>query len=133
MFIKTNTSDRKNYKIEKFISTEGYEILVGRDEDSNDYLTFKVGNQNDLWFHVKGESGSHVILRCSEIKATPDNQSQQEAASIAAWYSKMRKGGRVPVSVCRVKDVSKPKNAEPGLVTVRKVRTMVVKPGLPNS
>jgi len=122
---------KNNYKIKRFISSDGCEILAGRDGVSNDYLTFKVGQSNDLWFHVKGESGSHVILKCPDLKKqTPPKKSQQEAASVAAWYSKMRKGGRVPVTMCRVKDISKPKNADPGLVRVRKVKTLMVMPDL---
>jgi len=119
------------YRIKKFSSSDGCAILAGRDGVSNDYLTFKIGQPNDLWFHVKGESGSHVILKCTDVKKTLPLTSQREAASVAAWYSKMRKGGKVPVSVCRVKDISKPKGAAPGLVKVRKVKTLMVTPELP--
>ncbi|MFO7891242.1 MAG: NFACT RNA binding domain-containing protein [bacterium] len=123
----------KNFNIKKFTSSDGYEILAGRDEASNDHLTFKVGRPNDLWFHVKGESGSHVILRCSHVTFTPARQNQQQAASIAAWFSKMRKGGKVAVSVCRVKDVSKPRKAVQGLVKIHRAKTLMVKPELPDS
>lgn len=128
-----NSSDGETYKISKFISVDGYEILAGRDQTSNDYLTFKVGRPNDLWFHVKGESGSHVILRCSHVKVTPSRQNQEQAASLAAWFSKMRKGGKVAVSVCRVKDVSKPRKAAPGLVRIYRAKSLIVKPEIPDS
>ena len=123
---------KQKYKITKYLSTDDYEILAGRNEVSNDYLTFKHGRQDDLWFHVKGESGSHVILRCGTGKIPVSKQSQQEAAAVAAWYSKMRKGGKVPVSICRVRDVSKPKGAPPGLVNIRRAKTLLVKPELPD-
>ena len=123
----------KKYKIEKFISSDGCVILVGRDEVSNDHLTFKLGRQNDLWFHVKGESGSHVVLQCISEQNPPSKQSQKEAAAIAAWYSKMRKGGRVPVSACRVRNVFKPKGAPPGLVNICKAKTLLIKPELPDT
>lgn len=122
----------KKFKIDKFISSDGFDILAGRDEVSNDHLTFNLGHQDDLWFHVKGESGSHVILRCGSVKSPVSKQSQQEAAAVAAWFSKLRKGGKVPVSVCRIKEVSKPRGAPPGLVNIRRAKTLLVKPGLPN-
>ncbi len=130
---KDNIFEKNSYKIKKFISSDGCEILAGRDEVSNDYLTFNIGQPNDLWFHVKGESGSHVILKCPDSKQIPPKKSQQEAASVAAWYSKMQKGGRVSVTVCKVKDISKPKKAAPGLVRVRKVKTLMVTPELPDN
>jgi len=73
-------------KIKKFLSSAGLEILVGQDDESNDYLTFRVGHANDVWFHVSGTPGSHVILRCGDTKVEPDKESLQEAAALASWW-----------------------------------------------
>lgn len=117
-------------KIKKFQSSSGLEILVGQSGESNDTLTFKIGHMNDIWFHVGGASGSHVILRCGEGKVKPDKSSLSEAASLAAWFSKMRKGGKVPVSYCFVKHVGKPRGAKPGKVTIKNAKKLLVRPTL---
>ncbi len=117
-------------KIKKFLSGSGLEILVGQDDYSNDQLTFRTGHANDLWFHVNGAPGSHVVLRCGEVSVVPDKQSIKEAAELAAWFSKMREGGSVPVHYCFVKQVSKPRGAKPGSVTIRQAKKINVRPVL---
>lgn len=117
-------------KVKRFISSDGLEILVGQDDASNDKLTFKVGKANDIWMHVSGVPGSHVILCCGELKNKPDKTNLGEAASLAAWFSKMRNGGKVTVNYCFVKDVSKPRGAKPGTVTIRNSQKISVKPAL---
>ncbi len=117
-------------KVKRFISSDGLEILVGQDDASNDKLTFKVGKANDIWMHVSGVPGSHVILCSGELKNKPDKTNLSEAASLAAWFSKMRNGGKVTVNYCFVKDVSKPRGAKPGTVTIRNSQKISVKPAL---
>jgi len=117
-------------KVKRFISSDGFKILVGQDDASNDKLTFKVGKANDIWMHVSGVPGSHVILCCGESKSKPDKANLSEAASLAAWFSKMRKGGRVPVNYCFVKNVSKPRGAKSGTVTLSNSQKISVKPAL---
>ena len=114
------------YKIKRFTSTSGCEILVGQDEVSNDYLSLKLAAQNDIWLHVAGSPGSHVVLKCEQ----PDKQTLQEAAGLAAWFSKMRAGGNVAVSYCPATNVRKPRGAKPGTVTISKHKTIRVKPHL---
>ncbi len=109
-------------------SPEGLLIIVGMDDRSNDQLSLKVADQNDLWFHVAGFPGSHVVLRCGG--ETPDKASVEMAAQLAAWYSKMRKGGTVSVSCCQARNVSKPHKAPPGTVSIRKEKTLKVRPTL---
>jgi len=118
------------FKIKRFLSSAGLEILVGQDDQSNDYLTFRVGHANDLWFHVSGTPGSHVILRCGKTEAQPDKESLREAAALAAWFSKMRTGGKVTVSYCFVKQVGKPRGMRPGKVTIKSAKKLVVRPAL---
>lgn len=103
---------------------------MGMDDYSNDRLTFKTGHANDLWFHVNGAPGSHVLLRCGENSEAPDKQSIKEAAELAAWFSKMREGGSVSVHYCFVKQVNKPRGAKPGSVTIRQARKINVRPSL---
>ncbi len=118
------------FKIKKFQSSSGLEILVGQDDASNDYLTFKVGHANDVWFHVSGTPGSHVILRCGEAKGQPDKESLRESAALASWFSKMRTGGKVAVSYCFVKQVGKPRGMKSGKVTIKSAKKLLVRPEL---
>ena len=118
------------FKIKKFQSSTSLEILVGQDDASNDYLTFRVGHANDVWFHVNGTPGSHVILRCGETKGQPDKESLREAAALAAWFSKMRTGGKVAVSYCFVKQVGKPRGMKSGKVTIKNAKKLLVRPAL---
>lgn len=116
-------------RLHRYRSSEGVEILVGRDDASNDELTFSVGRSNDVWLHVAGSPGSHVVLACAGRKgAAPDRQSLREAAALAAWHSKMRRGGRVAVHWCRVRDVRKPRGARPGSVVLRNEQKIQVRP-----
>jgi len=117
-------------KIKKFHSSAGLEILVGQDDESNDHLTFRLGHTNDVWFHVSGTPGSHVILRCGETKVQPDKESLREAAALAAWFSKMRTGGKVAVSYCSVKQVGKPRGMKSGKVTIKSAKKLLVRPAL---
>jgi len=116
------------FKIKKFLSPAGLEILVGQDDESNDHLTFRVGHANDIWFHVSGTPGSHVILRCGETKVQPDKESLREAAALAAWFSKMRTGGKVAVSYCFIKQVGKPRGMRPGKVSIKNAKKLLVRP-----
>jgi len=114
-----------------FTSSNGTEILVGRDDAGNDELTFSIGRADDVWLHVSGVPGSHVLLRCGDARGFPDRTCLKEAAALAAWYSKMRKGGKVSVNWCRVRDVRKPRGAKAGSVTIRNEQKLAVRPGFP--
>lgn len=117
-------------KIKKFRSTAGIDIWVGQDDRSNDALSLKLAHPNDLWFHVSGLPGSHVVLRCGEQEIEPDRDSIREAAALAAWFSKMRQGGRVAVNYCLAKYVSKPRGAKPGTVSIKQAKKIKVLPKL---
>ena len=113
------------------ILIEGFEVLVGRGDESNDLLTFEIGEQDDLWLHVAGGTpGSHVIVR-NPGKVEIPRAVVECAAAAAAWYSKARNAARVEVHVCRVADVSKPRGASTGLVQLARWRSVRVRPGLP--
>ena len=119
-------------KVKKFLSSAGLEILVGQNDESNDELTFRIGHPNDIWLHVSGVPGSHVILRCGESGIPADKTSLGEAAAVAAWFSKMRNGGKVSVNYCFVKDVGKPRKAKAGSVIIKNQKKMTVRPVLPD-
>ena len=117
-------------KTKRFLSSTGIEILVGQDDASNDALTFGSGHANDIWLHVSGSPGSHVLLRCGEAQIKPDKESLREAAALAAWFSKLRNGGKVAVHYCQLKYVGKPRGAKAGSVTIKQAAKLLVRPGL---
>jgi predicted ribosome quality control (RQC) complex YloA/Tae2 family protein len=110
------------------VAVDGWEVLVGREDADNDYLTFEVGEPDDLWLHVGGgTAGSHVVIRNPERTEVPQ-AIVERGAQLAAWYSKARGARRVEVHVCRVADVSKSRDAPPGQVRIRRYRTVKVTP-----
>ncbi|MDI6765941.1 MAG: NFACT family protein [Bacteroidota bacterium] len=109
----------------------GYEVWVGKSSANNDLLTMKYAKPNDLWFHARGSSGSHTVLKVkSGVKDIP-KETIYQAASIAAYYSKMRKANNVPVAYTERKYVRKPKGAPAGTVTLEREEVIFVKPYLP--
>lgn len=119
----------KNVKTQppmKFISSDGYEIRVGRNNKQNDRLTCKDSEKLDIWLHVKEITGSHVIIS-SHGGEVPDNTIMQ-AAQIAAYYSSAKNSAQVPVDYTLVKFVKKPNGAKPGMVIFTNNRTLYVKP-----
>ena len=97
-----------------YISSDGFHMYVGKNNYQNDELTFKVADGGDWWFHAKGMPGSHVIVK-TEGKELPD-ETFEEAARLAAHYSKGAASGKVEIDYLRRKDVKKPGGAKPGFV-----------------
>jgi predicted ribosome quality control (RQC) complex YloA/Tae2 family protein len=116
----------------KYDLPDGYEVLAGKTDADNDMLSLKLAAPGDLWFHVRGLPGSHVILRHPEGQK-PDSTVIKEAASIAAWHSKARNAGTVPVCYTEAKHVGKPRGAKPGSVTIKREKIVKVRPGLPDA
>ena len=113
------------------LAVAGYDILVGRGSEENDFLTFRVAEPDDVWLHVGGgAAGSHVVVRNPEGGELPRDV-LLAAAAIAAWYSKARGAPKVDVSYCRAANVSKPRGAPAGLVEITKHRSLRVVPALP--
>lgn len=110
----------------KFKSTDGFEILVGKNNHQNDTLTLKLASNKDLWLHTKDIPGSHVIIRT--YGEEPPMTTIEEAAVIAAYFSKARLSSNVPVDYTLVKNVSKPSGAKPGMVIYVKNKTTFVTP-----
>ena len=111
---------------------DAFEVLAGKTDADNDILSLKTAKPNDLWFHAHGLPGSHVILRHPEGDK-PDNATIKVAAAIAAWHSKARNAGTVPVSCTEAKHVGKPRGARPGSVSIKREKTIKVRPALPDA
>lgn len=112
-----------------YISSDGFTILVGRNNKQNDQLTLRVAKKDDVWFHVKGIPGSHVIIK--DGSRAPEN-TLYEAALLAAYYSKGKLSSNVPVDYTEVKNVFKPKGAKPGMVNYVEYKTLFVTPSEEN-
>jgi predicted ribosome quality control (RQC) complex YloA/Tae2 family protein len=111
----------------RFVSSDGLPILVGRDNEGNDYLTVHLARSHDLWLHVQGHAGSHVVVRANRTGNVP-RRTLIQAAQLAAYYSQARAHGKVAVDYTLRKYVHKPKKAKPGLVTISQEKTIIVSP-----
>ncbi|WP_409227419.1 Rqc2 family fibronectin-binding protein [Gudongella sp. SC589] len=110
----------------RFFSSDGFEILVGRNNRQNEILTMKTAKKEDIWLHTKGIPGSHVIIK-TEGKHVPD-RTLHEAGTLAAFYSKGRNSGSVEVDYTMKKYVRKPKDGKTGLVVYENQKTIVASP-----
>ena len=116
-FIKKGRGQKKNTGKSKplhYRSSDGFDIYVGKNNYQNDELTFKFATGNDWWFHAKNMPGSHVIVK-SENRELPDRVFE-EAASLAAYYSKGRGAEKVEIDYLQKKNVKKPNKSAPGFV-----------------
>ena len=112
----------------RFVSPDGFVVLVGRTAADNDIVTFKLGLPHDFWLHVSGESGSHVIVRNPDGIERLPRETLRFAAALAAGYSKARRAARVAVHVAQCRDVRKPRGVPPGTVTLKQFTVVHVTP-----
>ena len=100
-----------------YVSSDGYDIYVGKNNTQNDQLTFHFAEPNDIWMHANDMPGSHVILRSAgrSMEEIPD-RAFEEAASLAAWYSAGREQGKVEIDYLLRRNVKKPGGSKPGFV-----------------
>lgn len=110
--------------LDQYISSDGTIILVGKNNKQNDYLTNKLANKEEIWLHTKDIPGSHVVIR----NDNPSIETIQEAAVLAAYFSKARHSSSVPVDYTKLKHVKKPKGAKPGFVIYDHQQTVYVTP-----
>ncbi len=110
----------------RFVSSDGYEIRVGRNNKQNDRLTCKDSDKLDIWLHTQGITGSHTVISCGG--ETPPDRTLEEAAVIAAYHSKGKNSSQVPVDYTLIKYVKKPNGAKPGMVIFTNNRTLYVTP-----
>jgi predicted ribosome quality control (RQC) complex YloA/Tae2 family protein len=110
----------------------GWKVLVGRTDADNDRLSLHIAKPNDWWFHIRGMPGSHVLL-LARPGDDPDRATLKRAAAIAAYHSKARTAGLVAVSCTRARYVTKPRDAPPGTVQIRKEIILNVHPEAPQA
>lgn len=110
----------------EYKSSDGFTILVGRNNRQNDWLSLKFAEKNDIWLHTQAITGSHVII-VADGKEVPD-RTIEEASVIASVNSKGRNSSLVPVDYCRARYVKKPSGAKPGKVIFTNYSTVFVKP-----
>ena len=130
-FMKRKSKADKSNKtkpITAFISSGGHEILVGKNNIQNDMITFKIGKNEDYWFHAKNMPGSHVIIRTKGDELT--DEEFVEAAKIAAYYSKGKNSSTVEVDYTKKSNIKKPPNAKPGFVIYDTNYSMLVEPNI---
>ena len=107
-------------------SSDGFDIYVGKNNFQNDELSFKFASGNDWWFHAKGQPGSHVIVK-SNGEELPD-RTFEEAARLAAFYSKGRQAPKVEIDYTQKKNLKKPNGAKPGFVIYHTNYSMIAEP-----
>ena len=132
-FIKkkhTNKKAKNNSKPLHFISSDGFDMYVGKNNIQNEHLTFKVATGNDWWFHSKSFPGSHVIVKCNN-QELPDN-TFEEAARLAAFYSKGSNQDKVEIDYIQKKHVKKVAGAMPGFVIYHTNYSMIAEPNINN-
>ncbi len=132
-YIKIKNKSRKKPKKKtpkalQFISSDNFNIYVGKNSKQNEFLTMKMAKKEDLWFHTKGIPGSHVIVK-TEGKEVPE-QTMIEASILAAYYSSGRNSSSVEVDYTEKKHVRKPKKAKTGMVIYENQKTLMVNPQL---
>ena len=111
-------------ELERYVSSDGTDIFVGKNNKQNDYLTNKFASKDDIWLHTKDIPGSHVVIKSKQ----PSEQTIIEAAHLAAYFSKARHSSSVPVDYTRVRYVKKPSGAKPGFVIYENQQTVYVTP-----
>lgn len=117
----------KKAKPLRYISSDGYEILVGKSNLQNDELTLRIAEPTDLWMHTKDIPGSHVIIRTNGRSELPET-TMEEAANLAAFYSKAKGSSMVPVDYTQRKNIKKPNGAKPGMVIYLTNKTIYITP-----
>lgn len=113
-------------KPRRYATAEGLEVWVGKSDEGNDYLTTKLADGTDLFFHLEGWPGSHVVLRLKGRKDPPPD-ALLDACELAVYYSKQKGASRANVHVAAIKDVKKPSGAKPGLVYVNRGKTIALR------
>ena len=124
---KRKHRQQKESKPRRFKSSDGFDIRVGRNNKQNDKLTMRTASREDLWFHVKDIPGSHVVIRNHDDREVPA-QTLEEAATLAAYYSKAKESRNVSVDYTQIKYVNKTKGAKPGRVIYDNYQTIIVNP-----
>ncbi len=130
-------NDKQNIKAQKIksepihiISSDGYDIYIGKNNYQNEEVTFKIASSNDLWFHAKKVPGSHVVVKCNKLLEDIPDRLYKEAASLAAYYSQNRNNSKVEVDYTLRKNLKKTPGGPPGYVIYNTYYSITVKPNM---
>ena len=120
LYLESKKDKFPNYKKEEI---DGFTIFIGKDAKSNDYLTFNIADSDDIWMHVKGVPGSHIVIKTKEIISTremaiPTKDVLRKAAEFAKRNSKSPKGEKATIVYCQRKFVKKESGMNDGQVRV---------------
>ena len=113
-----------------YLSSDGYHLYVGKNNLQNDELTFHFAANSDWWFHAKGIPGSHVILKAQGTETEIPDRAYEEAAALAAYYSKGRDNDKVEIDYVEKKQVKKPSGGKPGFVVYYTNYSMMATPDI---
>ena len=131
-YVKRKNTGGKKVKVTSrpyhYISSDGYDIYVGKNNFQNDELSFKFASGNDWWFHAKGQPGSHVIVK-SKNEELPD-RTFEEAGKLAAYYSKGRQAPKVEIDYTQKKNLRKPTGGKPGFVEYYTNYSLLIEPDI---
>src|SRR3989304_2979808 len=130
-YIKMETPKKEAKKstaepLRRFTSSEGFEIFCGKSGSGNDLLVREYLKKDDLWFHAKDSPGAHVVLKSGGKRLT--EKAIQEAAAVAAVFGKSKDAEKAEGIYGEAGEVKKPRGAKPGLVTVARYKTVLIKP-----
>jgi len=125
--LKKAKKERNRLQPAKYISKDGWEIYVGKNNLQNDFLTFKLASGNDTWLHAKNIHGSHIIIKNKGSKQSLPLGTLIQAANLAAHFSKAKKENKILVDYTLKKHVKKPKNAKPGMVIYSQEKSLWIK------
>ena len=114
-----------------FVSSDGYDIYVGKNNLQNEELSFKFATGNDWWFHAKGRPGSHVIVKCGPDGEMPD-RTFEEAGRLAAYYSSGKSAPKVEIDYTQKKNLRKPGGSKPGFVVYYTNYSLIIEPDIRN-
>lgn len=133
LYIKGKVKDKKARQVKSkpyhFLSKDGYDIYVGKNNYQNEELTFKEASGKDMWFHAKHMPGSHVIVKVKDGEEIPDT-TYEEAARLAAYYSAGRNNDKVEIDYTRRNNLKKPPKAKPGFVIYHTNYSMTISPDI---
>ena len=115
----------------RYRTSEGWEVWIGKNNECNDYLTHRLAHGEDYWFHARGAPGSHVVLRRGGGRDEPSKTTLAEVASWAAYYSRMKTSGLVPIAYTLKKYVRKPRGSKPGLASIERETVIFARPTEP--
>jgi len=123
-------SNKKKTENTELFSTsiDGFTIYVGKNNKQNDYITFKLSDKNDIWFHVQGFHGSHVLLKTNGKEIDNNSPIILKCAKLASIHSKASNENKVAVDYTLIKNIKKPKGSKPGFVVFNNYKTIIISP-----